>query len=385
MSKEPEDTSVLAVTPQDDSGSLALAWFDFQLALTAQACLGLLTGGDLLEIVCEWEEDYIEVRESAPPVLVSVKHLEPSVGHWTLPTILDAGGLRHLFNRWKRHNGEATCLLRTNGGLNTGALSAAALKRAAHDEDGLDEMAAELAKRIEGSTVAETAAFLGALSIEDELPKREDLVPKLLADVIPPVCEAIGWPLDEMSERFDAVRSLVRAAAQVDLRSEGRAITIDGAETLTALARARERKTIDRQKLTQELLRLRTSSATRMSAKLDRGGLGPTDVERCKRLRADWLQFEHRWDPELPGESILDNVRREIQDRAFEAETATRSPQPYAAEMRRELLRGLEEDPLRVGDQTLAQDLALGAAYDETDRCRIWWSSRFGFPDRAEA
>jgi hypothetical protein len=117
-----------------------------------------------------------------------------------------------------------------------------------------------------------------------------------------------------------------------------------------------------------------------MVRKLDRGGLGPTDIERCKRLRERWLLLERRWDPELPGTSEVEDIRERVQDVAAEAERLVRgdaTDEPYAAEMRTRLVELIEATHWAVAGNALTSDMVLGAAYDETDRCRIWWSTRF--------
>jgi hypothetical protein len=361
--------------PNDDVGSETMARYDYQISLTAVSCVELLDDDTIVEIVCEWEEDFIVVRDTGHE-LVSVKHLEPSKGPWSLATLLEAGGLKHLFERWKKSDKKASCRLQTNGGLKTGAKEASAIANACRGVE-IDDAATLIANRIGAEDADEARQFLVSLTIESELPKRDDLMAKLLVDVLPPFCKRLGWPPDEIKDRFEAIRVVVAEAARSDLRSEARAVRI-GSETETASARALAKKTVTRAKVAAAIERVTPVSPSTMVEKLEKGGLGPTEVERCKRLRADWLETENRWDPGLPGPSASADIRRRVQDLAAQAEAKVR-PQggAYGDQMRSELIGLSEQAQIKFEGQPVDTDLLLGAAYDETDRCRIWWSDRF--------
>lgn len=354
----------------EDAGAETLARFEFQICLTALECVRLLSDPDALEIVCEWWEDYVILRASGME-LVSVKHREPSQGPWSLATLVEAGGLKHVFERWKDSGRSARCRLSTNAGLRSGALEAAAVQRAA--EGGGDSGVVDvLVERLAAVSREEVESFLESLVIEAELPKRDDLVPKLLVDVLPPLCASLGWPPETINERFAAIRDAVGRAASSDLRSDGRSLQVPARD----VARARARKTLNREKLNAALSRSPVH-ASRMVRKLDAGGFGPTDVQRCIRLRAQWLELEYSLDPGLPGPFAAQDLREMVQDLAVAAEAAAaRTDDTYGAKMRDALQQSFAAVDFSFAGAQLNLDLLLGVAYDETDRCNIWWSAR---------
>lgn len=364
--------------PGDDTGSETLARYEFQHVLAALAfTIALIEDPDAM-VLCEWSEDFVVVCGGSVPELVSVKHLEPSQGPWTLSSIVDRGGLKHLFERWKEAKKQATCTLKTNGGLKGGPREAAAIPIAARQavaERG--ELVGILRTRLGATTDAEVHAFLDSLTIEAELPKRDDLLPRILVDTLPRIGAQLGWPPDEAPLRFEAICDVVATASRSDVRSEAR--DPDGPNKEVALARARAKKTVTRAKVEAAWARFALSDSL-MVEKLERGGLGPTDIERCKRLREEWLRLERRWDPELPGTSEAARLRDQVQDIAAEAEAEARAKVAqggYAAEMRTGLVKRISASEWALAGEALNVELVLGAAYDETDRCRIWWSDRF--------
>ncbi len=366
--------------PNDDAGSETLARYEFQITLTAWNCIELILDDDIQEIICEWHEDYVVVRTSQSE-LVSVKHIEPSTGSWTLAKIVGDGGLKHLFDRWRAAGRTPACRLRTNGGLKAGANEASAIARACAGNE-VSRVAGLLMPRLGGDDLSEVEDFLSILTIDAELPKRDDLLARLLVHELPPLCEILGWSPDEMASRFEVVRSVVSEAARRDIRSEGRSPGVPGHDT-TALARAQAAKSVTRKKLVDAMSRVAPAHASKLTAKLDAGGFGPTDVERCKRLRAEWLAFAYQWDPGVPGDSTPDRIRQEVEDLAVLAETKTATQgSVYGREMRAELVSLAGGQTIGLPGRQLSEDLILGVAYDATDKCRIWWSARFDLPSQ---
>ncbi len=364
------DLVALHGRPSEDAGSETLARYEYQVMLTALECVRCLVATGTVEIVCEWWEDFV-ILGATGAELVSVKHVEPSQSVWTLARLVDDGGLRHLFDRWRSAGQANRCRLLTNGGLKTGSGEAAAVQRATHGI-GRDAVAEDLCGRLGASSRDEVSKFLSFLTIEAELPKRDDLLPKLLVEVLPPLAADLRWPPEEIATRFTAICDEVRRASASDIRAAERALG-GGAD---ALARARAHKTISADRLRNALSGAAPSPTSRLVRKLRAGDFGPTDVEKCKRLRSDWLANAYEYRVGILGESEPEAVvRRRVQDLAIEAERVARqSGQPYGARMREELKVLLERNPIEFGDAEVSTDLLLGAAYDETDRCHIWWS-----------
>jgi hypothetical protein len=65
------------------------------------------------------------------------------------------------------------------------------------------------------------------------------------------------------------------------------------------------------------------------------------------------------------------------QDLATAAEDRTRTDvAPYGTAMRAELVSMLQSQTVQFGGQELTIGVLLGAAYNETDHCHVWWSPR---------
>lgn len=361
-------------SPNDDAGSETLARYDYQLTLAAMACLEMLLDEDAVEVICEWHEDYVVVR-SRMVELVSVKHLEPSIGSWSLTRLLQEGGVKHLFKRWTECGETPSCRLQTNGGLRTGKENASAVGKACNGVD-VERVAALLLPRLEAESLDQTKRFLSSLTINAELPKRDDLLPRLLVDSLPDLFERLGWPIRDIASRFERIRSLVARAAGSDIRAAGR-VPHGPNDSAVAIARAQARKTITKQGLIAAMERIDVSEPSRLTTKLEAGGFAPTDVERCKRLRSEWLSLAYRWDPGLPGESSPDVVGAKVQDLACAAEDQARNDvAPYGATMRSQFIALVANGEIVLGGQALSENLLLGAVYEQTDRCRVWWSPR---------
>lgn len=368
---EPLSSSMTGSGPVEDAGSETLARYDYQISLTALDCLRALCDDSVTEIICEWWEDYVIVRTDRAE-LVSVKHREPSVGPWTMASIVDDGGLGHLFERWQASGGKTCCRLSTNAGLASGPSGAARIRAATKDE-GVESCAQELLKRLPTEDIDEVYRFLACLEIEAELPKRDDLLPKLQVDVLPGLSAQLGWPPGEGAQRFDQLRREVHKAAASDIRSEVR--SLDRSED--AIARALARKSLNRERISAAASQASGTRPSMLQRKLEAAKFGPTDIERSKRLRADWLALEYKWSTGLPGDQEPASIRRRVHDLASEAEDATSiEAEPYGKPMRSHLIGLLDDEDIEYGDQPLTTDDLLGAAYDETDRCHIWWSTR---------
>lgn len=86
--------------PPDDTGAATAARYRFQSEVIARDAIScLLTGRGA--VVCEWQQDAIVIHGKDDVELLSVKHIEASQGRWTRRQLIDAGGLRQLFERWQ--------------------------------------------------------------------------------------------------------------------------------------------------------------------------------------------------------------------------------------------------------------------------------------------
>ncbi len=368
--------SIEHTRPLEDSGSETLARYVFQTLLTTLTCLEMLRDPDILEVVCEWHEDFVIVRQNSIE-LVSVKHLEPSQGAWSLATIVGDGGLRHLFDRWRASDERAQCKLMTNAGLKTGRSEAAALQ-SCHDAAIRRHCAELIAPKVGATDCSVAERFLAALKVIAELPKRDDLRAQIMHTHLPELASAAGWTAEEARDYFAAIESTVFQAAASDVRAESRSLSCLFPQS-TAEARARARKTVDRDAIARCLAETREKSTSVLVQKLEQGGLRPNDVEHCKATRLRWLSHSLRWDldlPELPGHALAD-LRYELLGLARDAQNAQEhGAAPYAVAMRTDL-EGRIADADLPGRYRLSLEQLLGLAYEMTDQCHIWWSERF--------
>ncbi|MEU4422302.1 dsDNA nuclease domain-containing protein, partial [Actinoplanes sp. NPDC024001] len=86
--------------PAEDAGAPTQGNFHYQTEIIASYCLSLHTDVSIVKIICEWQEDFIIVRDRPPLLeLVSVKHHDDML-YTTMKSLCDQGGVAHLFDRW---------------------------------------------------------------------------------------------------------------------------------------------------------------------------------------------------------------------------------------------------------------------------------------------
>lgn len=365
---------ILSAEPPDDAGSETLARYSYQVQLAAVACLSLFLDDSVESIVCEWAEDYVVIRSSGSE-LVSVKHLEPSQGSWSIATICTSGGLRHLFEWWKETEPKPLCRLQTNGGLKTGPNEAKTVAQACKTGADLERIAELVVGRIGASSTSEATQFLKMLTIEDELPKRDDLMPRVHSD-LDSLVSRLGWSNDDAKRYFKAVLDEVWEASSSDVRAAGRSLSYANGD-VTAYARARARKTINRERLDAALARSTQGwGRSKLVTKLRLGGFGPTGISKAKRLRNEWLTEESKWETGLGSHPDSVTVRNRVQDLAEIAETETNRSgvEQYGEAMKSRLLQLLHDERFVFVESELTDRHVLGIVYDETDECNIWWS-----------
>jgi hypothetical protein len=376
------------ISLDDDTGSETLARYGFQELLTASAVIEMLTAGGVDRILCESDEDYVVISASGPAEFVSVKHREPDQGPWTLATLCSDGGLKHLFDTWRAQGRSVRLKLQTNAGLKTGQGEARRLAMAcnAADAAGFDDFTPALKARLQSESDSEVVAFLCSLRINDGLPKRDDLRPRLLEDLRAKI-SALGWSRENCEARFDLVCAEIRKASHADRRAAARDPAVPSAGLTTAAVRARAiaQKTIDIRRI-ESVLRTAERATLRNSRpllvqKLECGGIGPTGVSRARHLQERWMKLHYKWSSDLPGD-VLDQLRGRVLRCAELAERAERKPGDYGVDMQQRLEECLREEIAAGIPSFVDEDALLGLAYDETDRCNIQWCVDF-VPEKA--
>lgn len=105
--------------PPDDAGAETFDRYEWQAMMATVDLLALYYDALTTDLdpssvndrglVCEYHEDWCWVRADETEV-VSGKHKEPRFGAYTTTaSLLDDGGLFHLFDRWLALDGSVTC------------------------------------------------------------------------------------------------------------------------------------------------------------------------------------------------------------------------------------------------------------------------------------
>lgn len=394
---------ILTTPPPDDAGGETLARYRYQADLVARRCVRMLVDDEIVEVICEWHEDYIVRFASRPCEIVSVKHVEPGQPVWTLRALWAEGGVGHLFARWQRLGGDCTCRLETNHGLRPGEWEPAGLAHACSKGDSATLMAwAEKLVGIVGEDDADAVAqFLAVLSFDVTLPDRRSIEAFNIESVIRPTLDEAGIRHDEPAVAYRSIREAVENA----MVSSDPQLVMDSLANPDALsfnatmARVLAVKTLKRSDvllaITGDGPRGRlllaepgapTPGRTRLVKKLERGGFGPTAVRSAVRLRANWLRHSNRWSTGLPGSaSGIEDLSARVLVFAGDAEGEVRAPgsdAPHGVSMRNALVRRLEESGL-AEDATppVSYELLMGLVYERTEACEIFWSEEFD-PDQ---
>lgn len=330
----------------------------------------MLAGEPVVEVICEWHEDYVVTWAGQPRQLTSVKHLEGDQPRWTLYGLLTDGGVKHLYERWVDTGERCKVRLQTNSGL--------------RPDSG------------EGP-----GALAEACSTQDSkaLDRSEHVLwPAVFTDKYArPACAALDLP-EEMSGRlYDCVAELVARAA----RSNRRSVVADllrsadgyGEHVLDLLAA----KLIDSQRVHAHIRTcLFPSKPSRpledadiplapiLVQKLQKGGFGPTMVTRARHLRVTWEQqrrsLEHRLGNPNPLDSVAANLYRLAERAELELEGYE---EPYGRQLHEQLTPLVAEMSAAEGSILLDEDLLWGGIFALTHACKIWWSPEFTFGGEA--
>jgi hypothetical protein len=426
--------------PSDDAGALAADAFDWQASMGAADVFALIASGSQSEseqesfpyIICEHHEDWITVRGPEDVELVSAKHREVSTGPYsTIRSLLNAGGVRHLFTRWIRFDRKPRCRLVTNAGLRDGAKKLAQVAGLLADErrgtsiaanarDDIDKLVIDMADLLlnhpdgppEGwvpeddnadppdtPTVAhlqQVRQFLSIVTFDVERPPRHlvgHAAPTLYAS---PALQHLSKPQAIQGTAWEAVLGLVRVRMRgrgelpeggltdvlltwedvttSERRTRGlvaRIVSVEDATTTISIAAQSP----------QGYARLAFKARiTKLSVKMGDGGCPSTSVERAEMLRSDFAKRIRDFRSDLPGDSgRLAVLRRALMRAADSAQAIARESTPvdYGHKMWRELPSQISLITLEENPNTLDAELLLGGVCDLASRCRVWFGSRF--------
>lgn len=391
---------VVEVTPPDDAGAEAQARFKFQTDLATCACLQMLAGEPILEVICEWHEDYIVTWSGHPRELTSVKHLEGDQPRWTLHGLLTDGGLARLYERWVETGQRCRVRLQTNSGLRRdsgrgpGALADACSTK---DPEALDNWTDRLLPHLEVESQEDPEAkqrvrgFLAVLTLESELPRKEHARTVFIEKYAKPACAVMDLPSDIAGRLFDCVAELVARASRSNRKSVLaellRAPDNYGDEVLNLIAgklidlqRVRDhvRDCLFPGKYSRPLSEVDESPTLALVQKLERGGFGPTMVARARHLRMTWVQQWRSLEHSLGNPNPLDRVAAKLFKLAERAELELDGyEEPYGRQLHERLSPLVVEISETSGSALFDEDLLWGGIFALTHDCKIWWSPAF--------
>lgn len=246
---------LLSEDPPEDQGARTAGWYDFQHHCVLRLLLGMLVREEAGAVILETHEDALLLGpKGTVSEAISVKHRDDS-GPWTLRSLIEQGGLRHLFDTWNRAGQSIGVRLMSNATLNTGRRGAHRLTATEPDAGALAEVAALLESHPE--TVRR---FRDALTV-DRLPHRWDVEAKQTAQLLLPVLTRYGLPLDRRERAYRAALHLVaeRSKDRDPLDQEARLAILDRA---TRVELEREARLAARTVTTEQLLAALAAAAS---------------------------------------------------------------------------------------------------------------------------
>ncbi|MFF9067864.1 hypothetical protein ACF09E_21185 [Streptomyces sp. NPDC014891] len=430
---------LVVTTPQpDDAGADTLDRYDWQASMAAAD--GLQMYHDALgsektlqddanrRILCEFHEDWVALKGDAAE-LVSAKHRDPSVDAYrTVNQLADAGGLAHLFLRWRALREKPTCRLVTTGGIASGDPQdlVAAMKsmrdlRLTKQETTPEGDVAQLVEKLHSAIIThggkhlpkewtedntnripeeiqrhQVARFLSMLDIQHSLTRRADIGFAAPSKFAKPIIEHLGYDVPPEAvwnavyglfftrmraagPRPDAIISPVLAFANGsqppttgdrERSLASRIVTMQDIDVavMTAMANPAAYGSLD------SPLRL-----SRSAVKMRKGDCSENSIERSEQLRKDYLRY---WRDRLTGDPTAmaerERLRRLLLRVSDKADTPLlRSNGAWGADFWNSIQDFLDEIPEDRIPLGMDADLMLGGISDLANACQIWFSDRF--------
>lgn len=398
--------TVRTTAPSDDAGAETADRYEWQAAMaTADALACYLrtldpntsaTATDLA-LICELHEDWVLI-DGVEAEIVSAKHKESSFGAFTtLRSLLDDGGVLHLYLRWQALGKMPRCRLVTSAGLSGPPRDFVAacegLRRDGHQQlqdvaDVVTAFETALNTALDEDDHAsrdEVLTFMSSLCVEHSRPRRDHIHGFGPAAFAGPVVARLGaseaagavWNavLMAVRERMRAAGPRERGALPTVLgaRDEGdhkvRTLTMGEMETLVSVALRH----------TQAYRPLpRVSKSSRVALKMAEGGCSDNAIERAEALR---IQNRRYWRgrASAPGveaerESVLNRLRQ-IADEATDEVLC--EGENWGPLLWRRLASRTESFAKDERAHGLDADLLLGGLSELSNRCEVWFSDRF--------
>jgi hypothetical protein len=369
-------------------GPATVARYRFQYCCAGARLLAAIAEGRSCVVICEHHEDYLVLGDDCSMQAVSVKHREDHLAAWSISSLVTDGSLGHLLDTFRRANGQIDCCFESNRSHTVADLFSENVAVSGPLRD-------DLAHRLSVSR-DDVDAFLARLTFPPAMPHRRDIESTFATRYATGALDALAITLSP-STAISIARDLVAnaSAERLEVEVETRVLVAAPADraALAAEAVIAARRVTD-QNLAEALHAaavartptLNASAAgadeeTTMTHKLVAGGLGPSSVETARRRRRFWYTHVTKLRDIPHRQQELASLTEWVQDQANAAESAALDSgrDPYGRFMHDKLIERLgDPDALPAG--TVSEDsnpaLLSGAAYQLTDDCSVWFSSR---------
>lgn len=424
----------LFALPPDDSGTGATQNFRFQSEVAASFCISMLTETHLVEVVCEWHEDFV-LRYQSPVEyieLVSVKHCDSAT--WsTIESLCNKGGIAHLFDRWLALAKDCRTRLSTNGkmgGVGTKP-TPKLLEMACTDGDFASGPRALLSTHVawgilkaaqkkdlemvpvKGLKVPpqkgwddpdaippnfreQVEEFLSGLRLHHNLPPKSAITDVHIRQLVEPAVRTMGYSTTSAPAAYKAlVDEIETANRDNDGRRQNLAAyiadpyadTLDSKirETLGRRSMGRDRvkelvelsyleKPNDHPLLPTGALPPRAAGGQKLSEKMQDGDIEPHEQDYAASLRDLWLDTWPRVKTGFTQDvQLLYGLELEIMERVRNLRIdLAGAPEPYGAKFQIELHNILRQSRLNeVVGLPLSDFHIIGFAYELSNKCRF--------------
>ncbi|MFC8727587.1 dsDNA nuclease domain-containing protein [Streptomyces bacillaris] len=377
----------------DDSGSVTLRRYEYQVHVAVQAVLEMLAGGPVKHVTCEHIEDIVVARTGDHRCadgglfwdFQQIK-TKDAVEPWTLADVISKGPIKSLWRTHTTVKGVGLAYQLTagvEGHLDPADAPAVALSRGQGGEN--PACRSRLAKHLK---VAEEdlVDFLPLVRIRP-LPRRGDIElrnTRVLADLGPELTmsmiDALYTELLRRTREAMQGKSIVRWTELLAVDSPPDALLAKRIAA-AAVADVRQRLTRPDHVLLEDVSQLLHGPETALVRKLREGAASQEVIEEAQRLRAhaDRHRFREQAIGAWPGDQAIET---DLDERLLllarrTGRTHKAQPQPADA-IFDELQRTLEINPGIYDRHPLyAQDgvLLMGRACAISDECRFGWGS----------
>jgi hypothetical protein len=382
--------TVDSIAPPDDTGSDTFSRYVYQAHVAFAYCVGCFLGS-VQAVVLEHFEDLAVQHEDASWEFIQIKTRDTDQGPWTLAQLLGKSGpLRSLYRTYKavsKLEGEFRFSALVEGGIRHGD-PAKSLLPGSH---GPSEEAVQKVARAFKIDVSEARAFLGRLSVQDNLPQRGVIAAANLRRL---GLTAPSATVSSVEAAYDSVVRLLQDAMQAPrLKTRWPKALLKPSNYAQAIRDRFEAKRIDRADIEPLLASLHfdapillqsmadpASRTTALEDKLRAAGLSETTITHAKNLRAAASKRE----AELSASTLepsprLEDVRQRLKVLADAVVDEVKAEKAHAAQIWSRIQARIVSQTTALDQTSLfLQDafVLLGELCELSDLCEFSWGVR---------